>query len=183
MILKYNGKRPRIGKNVFIAATAVIIGDVEIGDGASIWFGAVLRGDEGRIVVGAETNIQDNAVLHTTPDYPTILADRVTVGHGALLEGCTIAEGAVIGMGAVVLHEAVVCEQAMIGAGSVVTQGAQIPARRLAVGSPAQVKKEISGAALRSIEHSASHYCELSARYLEQALDDPASAIDRQQKD
>ena len=183
MILEYNGKRPRIGKRVFIAPTAVIIGDVEIGDGASIWFGAVLRGDEGRIVIGSETNIQDNAVLHTTPDHPTILADRVTIGHGALLEGCTIEEGAVIGMGAVVLHEAVVGAQAMIGAGSVVTQRAQIPPRQLAAGSPAEVKKEISGTALRSIEDSAAHYCELSARYIEQALNDPATAIDPERND
>ena len=183
MILEYNGKRPRVGKRVFIAPTAVIIGDVEIGDGASIWFGAVLRGDEGRIVIGSETNIQDNAVLHTTPDHPTILAERVTIGHGALLEGCTIAAGAVIGMGAVVLHEAVVGTQAMVGAGSVVTQGAQIPARWLAAGSPAALKKEISGSALRSIEHSAVHYCELSRRYLAQGLDDPAVSVDSRPND
>src|SRR6188508_2578412 len=103
MIIEYQGKRPKIGKRVFIAPTAVIIGDVEIGDGASIWFGAVLRGDEGQILIGAESNVQDNAVLHTTPNFPTVLATRVTVGHGALLEGCTVDEGAVIGMGAVVL--------------------------------------------------------------------------------
>ncbi len=172
MIIEYNGKRAKVGKGVFIAPTAVIIGDVEIGDGASIWFGAVLRGDEGRIVIGAESNVQDNAVLHTTPDYPTLIDSRVTIGHGALLEGCTVEEGAVIGMGAVVLQEAVVGAMSMIGAGSVVTRGMHVPPRTLAAGSPAVLKKEISGRALGSIERSASLYCELSRHYLEQRLDE-----------
>lgn len=174
MIIEYRGKRPRVGKNVFIAETAVVIGEVEIGDGASIWYGAVLRGDEGRIVIGEESNVQDNAVLHTTPDHPTVLARRVTIGHGALLEGCTIEEGAVVGMGAIVLHEAVVGAQAMIGAGAVVTPKTQIPPRTLAAGSPAVVKKEISGNALRSIERSAEAYIELSGHYREERLGDPA---------
>ena len=171
MIIEYHGKRPRIGERVFIAPTAVIIGDVEIGDGASIWFGAVLRGDEGRILIGEESNVQDNAVLHTTPEYPTVLAPRVTVGHGALLEGCFVEEGAVIGMGAVVLQEAVIGSKSLIGAGSVVTRGAIIPPNSLAAGSPAVVKKQISGAALRSIERSAAIYCELSARYRDEGID------------
>src|SRR5262249_59580329 len=118
MIVEYDGKRPQIGEGVFIAPTAVIIGDVEIGDGASIWYGAVLRGDEGRILIGAGSNVQDNAVIHTTAEHPTILKRDVTIGHGALLEGCTIESGAVIGMGAIVLHQAVVGEQAMIGPAS-----------------------------------------------------------------
>jgi carbonic anhydrase/acetyltransferase-like protein (isoleucine patch superfamily) len=171
MIIEYHGKRPKIGNRVFIAPTAVIIGDVEIADGASIWFGAVLRGDEGRILIGEETNVQDNAVLHTTHDFPTILSSRVTVGHGALLEGCFVEEGAVIGMGAVVLQEAVIGSRSLIGAGSVVTRGTIIPKNSLAAGSPAVVKKEISGAALRSIERSAAIYVELSASYLEEGID------------
>ena len=171
MIIEYHGKLPRIGNRVFIAPTAVIIGDVEIGDGASIWFGAVLRGDEGRIVIGEESNVQDNAVLHTTPEHPTVLARHVTIGHGALLEGCSIEEGAVIGMGAVVLQQAVVGERSLIGAGSVVTSGTIIPKNSLAAGSPAVVKKEISGAALRSIERSAAIYVELSQSYLDEGID------------
>jgi carbonic anhydrase/acetyltransferase-like protein (isoleucine patch superfamily) len=171
MIIEYEGKYPRIGEGVFIAPTAVIIGEVEIGDGASVWYGAVLRGDEGRIVIGPGSNVQDNAVIHTTPDHPTILKRDVTVGHGALLEGCCIESGAVIGMGAIVLHQAVVGERAMIGAGSVVTPGTSIPPRSLAAGSPAVVKKELSGAALRSVERSAPVYRELSQQYLTQRLD------------
>jgi carbonic anhydrase/acetyltransferase-like protein (isoleucine patch superfamily) len=177
MIFEFHHKRPRIGKNVFIAPTAVIIGDVEIGDGASIWYGAVLRGDEGRIIIGPGANVQDNAVLHTTPQHPTTVKARVTIGHGALLEGCTIEEGAVIGMGAIVLHEAVIGAESMIGAGAVVTPKTLIPARTLAAGSPATVKKEISGAALAAIERSAAVYVELSGHYLEECLDDPSKMI------
>jgi carbonic anhydrase/acetyltransferase-like protein (isoleucine patch superfamily) len=176
MIVKYEGKHPRIGRDVFIAPTAVIIGDVEIGDGASVWYGVVLRGDEGRIVIGRGSNVQDNAVIHTTPEIPTILKEDVTIGHGALLEGCTVEDGAVVGMGAVVLHTAVIGRQAMVAAGSVVTQGAIIPPRTLAAGSPAAVKKELSGAALASVERSAKVYHELSASYLRQRLNDPAPA-------
>ncbi|MCW5970652.1 MAG: gamma carbonic anhydrase family protein [Blastocatellales bacterium] len=170
MIIEFHGNRPKIGNNVFIAPTAVVIGNVEIGDGASIWYGAVLRGDEGRIVIGPESNVQDNAVLHTTPEHPTLLAARVTIGHGALLEGCRVEEGAVVGMGAIVLHEAVVGAHSMIGAGAVVTPKTIIPPRTLAAGSPASVKKEISGAALRSIERSAAVYVELAHHYRVEGL-------------
>jgi carbonic anhydrase/acetyltransferase-like protein (isoleucine patch superfamily) len=170
MIVEYRGARPRIGRDVFIAPTAVIIGNVEIGDGASIWYGVVLRGDEGRIVIGSGANVQDNAVLHTTHEYATILEEDVTIGHGALLEGCRVEAGAVVGMGAVILHQAVVGRNAMVAAGGVVTPGTVIPPRTLAAGSPAVVKKELSGAALRSVEHSASAYHELRDRYLAEKL-------------
>jgi carbonic anhydrase/acetyltransferase-like protein (isoleucine patch superfamily) len=176
MIVEYEGKHPRIGKDVFIAPTAVIIGDVEIGDGASVWYGVVLRGDEGRIVIGRGSNVQDNAVIHTTTEIPTILKEDVTIGHGALLEGCTVGDGAVVGMGAIVLHAAVIGRQAMVAAGSVVTQGAIIPPRTLAAGSPAVVKKELSGGALASVERSAKIYHELSAHYLKQRLDERRSS-------
>ena len=172
MIFEYEGNRPKIGQDVFIAPTAAIIGNVEIGDGASIWYGVTLRGDEGRIVIGRGSNVQDNSVIHATPELPTILKENVTIGHGALLEGCLIESGAVVGMGAIVLHQAIVGEQAMIGAGSVVTPGTIIPPRTLAAGSPAIVKKELSGAALRSVEHSAEAYHQLSQRYLKQRLDE-----------
>jgi carbonic anhydrase/acetyltransferase-like protein (isoleucine patch superfamily) len=181
MILTYqeaagkDRKEPRIGRDVYLAPTAVVIGDVELGDGASVWFGAVLRGDEGQIVIGAGTNIQDNAVLHTTPTHPTILGRNVTVGHGALLEGCTIGDGAVIGMGAIVLHGAEVAEQAMVAAGSVVTPGTLVPPRTLVAGAPAEPKKPLSGAALLSVERSAGVYHELAARY-RQSADEPLSS-------
>jgi carbonic anhydrase/acetyltransferase-like protein (isoleucine patch superfamily) len=168
MIFEYKATRPLIGQDVFIAPTAVIIGDVEIGDRASIWYGVVLRGDEGKIIVGAGSNVQDNSVIHTTHEVPTILKENVTIGHGALLEGCMIESGAVIGMGAIILHQVVVGEQAMIAAGSVVTPGTQIPPRTLAAGTPAVVKKELSGVALASVENNARIYQELSRQYLKE---------------
>jgi carbonic anhydrase/acetyltransferase-like protein (isoleucine patch superfamily) len=171
MIIEYKGKHPQIGKDVFIAPTAVVIGNVEIGDGVSIWYGVVLRGDEGKIVIGPGSNVQDNSVIHTTPILPTILKENVTIGHGALLEGCTVEAGAVVGMGAIILHQAVIGQQAMVAAGSVVTPGTQIPPRTLAAGSPAVVKKELSGMALHSVEGNAQAYHELSHHYLEQRLD------------
>jgi carbonic anhydrase/acetyltransferase-like protein (isoleucine patch superfamily) len=170
MIYEYKGTRPLIGQDVFIAPTAVIIGNVEIGDRASIWYGVVLRGDEGKIIIGPGSNVQDNSVIHTTPELPTILKENVTIGHGALLEGCTIESGAVIGMGAIILHQVVVGEQAMIAAGSVVTPGTQIPQRTLAAGAPAVVKKELSGIALSSVENNARVYRELAQSYLRQRL-------------
>jgi len=166
MILEYEGKHPKIGARVFIAPNAVVVGDVEIGDDASVWFGVVLRGDSGRIEIGSGSNIQDNTVIHVSRSHPTIIGGDVTIGHGALLEGCVVRDGAVIGMGAIVLHEVEVGEQAMVAAGSVLTPGTRIPARTLAAGSPAQVKKELSGAALRAVEGSASAYRELKNRYL-----------------
>ena len=169
MILAYEGKTPEIGRDVYLAPTAVVIGNVVLGDGASVWFGAVLRGDEGRIVIGPGANIQDNAVLHTTPEHPTVLGRDVTIGHGALLEGCTVEGGAVIGMGAILLHGVHVGAQAMVAAGSVLTPGTQIPSRTLAAGAPAQVKKPLSGAALQSVERSARAYHELAAHYRQPA--------------
>jgi carbonic anhydrase/acetyltransferase-like protein (isoleucine patch superfamily) len=171
MIFEYEGKRPCIGQEVFIAPTAVIIGDVIIGDHSSVWYGAVLRGDEGQILIGAGSNVQDNAVVHTTPEYPTVIGEDVTIGHGAMLEGCRIEAGAVIGMGAVVLEGAIIAAQAMIAAGSVVTPGSRIPSKMLAAGIPAIVKKEIGGEALRSLEISSPGYRLLAERYLRQRLD------------
>jgi carbonic anhydrase/acetyltransferase-like protein (isoleucine patch superfamily) len=175
MIYEFEGKRPVIGKAVFIAPTAAIIGDVHIGDGSSIWYGAVLRGDENQIFVGSNTSIQDNAVLHTNQESATRVGNDVTIGHGALIEGCTIEDGAVIGMGAVVLEQSIVGSQAMIAAGSVVARGAMIPPKTLAAGSPAVVKKELSGEALRAIEISAPVYRKLTESYLEQGLGDLSS--------
>lgn len=166
MILEYQGKRPIIGERVYIAPNATVIGDVEIGDDASIWFGVVLRGDSGRIVIGRGANVQDNTVIHTSRHHSTYVEENVTIGHGALLEGCVVKAGAVIGMGAIILHEVEVGEQSMVAAGSVVTPGTVVPPRTLVAGSPAQIKKELSGAALRAVEGSASAYLELKNRYL-----------------
>src|ERR671919_437119 len=133
MIIEYKGKKPKIAPTAFIAPTAVIIGDVTIGDEASIWWGAVIRSDqnENPIVVGARTSVQDNCVIHSG-EAPTILEEDVTVGHGAIMEGCVIRRGAIIGMNVTVLENTEIGEEALIAAGSVVTPHTKIPSRVLA---------------------------------------------------
>jgi carbonic anhydrase/acetyltransferase-like protein (isoleucine patch superfamily) len=167
MIIPFNGCTPQIAPNAFIAPTAVLIGDVEIGEGASIWYGAVLRGDHGRIVIGRGSNVQDNATLHVPENGTTVIKDNVTIGHGAVLEGCVVESGALIGMNAVVLQNATVGEQALLAAGSVVTEGMTIPPRTLAAGVPARVKKELVGNSADWIRMASSTYRELASRHRE----------------
>lgn len=169
-ILPYRGMYPRIHPTAFVAPTAVVIGNVVIEEEASVWFGAVLRGDEPEheIRIGARTSVQDNCVVHVSRRGPTLIGPEVTVGHGAILESCTVGRGALIGMNAVVLQGATVGEQALVAAGAVVPDGGEIPARHLAAGTPAQVKKELAGPALGWVLNSASHYVELSRDYLSQ---------------
>jgi carbonic anhydrase/acetyltransferase-like protein (isoleucine patch superfamily) len=167
-ILSFSGIRPRIHPSAWIAPTATVIGNVSIGEEASVWFGAVIRGDEPEheIAIGARTSIQDNCVIHVSSQGPTIIGEEVTVGHGAVLESCTIGRGALIGMNAVVLQRATVGEGALIAAGAVVSGRAEIPARSLAAGTPAVVKRELNEGALRSIAEGAEHYVELGRAYL-----------------
>ena len=167
MIIEYKGHRPKISPKAFIAPTAVIIGDVTIGDDSSIWFGAVLRSDqnENPIVVGARTSVQDNCVIHGG-EAPTILEDDVTIGHAAVMEGCVIRRAAIIGMNVTVLENTEIGEESLIAAGSVVVPHTKIPPRVLAAGSPAKVKKEISGAALNWIKMGSSTYIGLCRNYL-----------------
>lgn len=164
MIIEYHGKRPTIAASAFIAPTAVIIGDVEIGEGASVWFGAVLRGDHGKIIVGPGANIQENAVIHVEVGGRTIVGPDVTVGHCAVLEAVTIGRGAVIGMNATLVHGATIGEEAVVAAGSVVT--GDVPPRTLAAGVPAQIKKPVSGGALRWVQRSAPVYRRLAQSFM-----------------
>ncbi len=170
MIMEFSGKKPQIATGVFIAPTAAIIGDVVIEEGASIWFGAVLRGDFGRIIVGKNTSIQDNVVVHTMAEGETIIGDKVTVAHGSVLHNCTVQNGAIIGLNAVLLDFSVIGEQAMVAAGSVVSDNMEIPPRHLAAGAPARVKKEIAGASLMWVESSAEYYREMANTYLKQNI-------------
>jgi len=165
MIMEYKGKRPRVDPSAFVAPTAVLIGDVEVGPESSIWFGAVLRGDNGPIRVGARTSIQDNCVLHVSEHGQTIVGDDVTVGHCAVMEDCRIEPFALIGSNAVVLTGAVVGERSLIAAGSVVGEKAHIPPGVLAAGAPASVKKTLDGEAARWIDGSAAEYVALSRSY------------------
>lgn len=167
-IIPFNGKTPRIHPTAFVAPTAVLIGDVQIGEQSSIWFGAVLRADhpDHGIRIGARTSIQDNCVLHVSAHGPTIVQDNVTVGHGAVFESCEIRCGALIGMNAVLLHGSVIGECALVAALSVVPAGMVVPPRTLVAGAPATIRKELEGASADWVKDSAHHYVELSREYL-----------------
>jgi carbonic anhydrase/acetyltransferase-like protein (isoleucine patch superfamily) len=165
-IVELDGIAPSIGEGVYLAPTAVLIGDVRIGDRANIWFGAVLRGDNSHIEIGEECSIQDNAVIHCAHELPTIVGARVTVGHGALLEGCVIDDEALIGMGAIVLQHAHVGSGAMVAAGAVVSERGEVRPNVLSAGVPAREKKELSGAALRWTRTAAAEYQKNSKRYM-----------------
>ncbi len=141
MLFEYKGKKPKLGNNVFVAPTASVIGDVEIEDGASIWYGAVLRGDLAYIKIGKNTNIQDNCTIHTDTDKPAIIGDNVTVGHNAVVHGCTVENNCLIGMNAVILNDAVIKTGSVIAAGSVVREGDKIGPGILLSGFPRQSKK------------------------------------------
>jgi carbonic anhydrase/acetyltransferase-like protein (isoleucine patch superfamily) len=174
-LLELDGVAPTIGGDVFLAPTAVLIGDVRVGDRANIWFGAVLRGDRAHIEVGEEASIQDNAVIHCALGLPTVIGRRVIVGHGALLEGCEIEHQAVIGMGAIVLQRARVGPGAMLAAGAVLSERSVVRGGVLAAGVPAREKKELSGSAQEWTRTAADEYQELRRRYLTsgvRALDD-----------
>jgi carbonic anhydrase/acetyltransferase-like protein (isoleucine patch superfamily) len=141
---KFLRQKPKPGKNVFIAKTAVVIGDVTLGAHSSVWYGTVLRGDINRIVVGHHTNIQDNAVLHLADDFPCLLGNWVTVGHGAIVHACTVGDETLVGMGAVILDGAVIGKQSIIGARALVTQGMKIPPGSLVLGAPAKVVRKLT---------------------------------------
>jgi carbonic anhydrase/acetyltransferase-like protein (isoleucine patch superfamily) len=173
VIIEYRGKRPRIASSAFIAPNAVLIGDVEVGEEASIWFGVVVRGDNGPIRIGARSNVQDNAVLHVSEGSATILEDDVTIGHCAILEDCTIGRNALIGSNAVILNGATVGEQSLVAAGSVVAANGEIPPRVLAAGAPAKVKRELDEASLEHLAHNGSEYVHLAHSYLSHGIGDP----------
>lgn len=154
---------PRIHPGAFVHPEAVVIGDVTIGDESSIWPCAVLRGDDGRIVVGARTSIQDGSVLHTTPQLPTIVGDDCVIGHLVHLEGCRIEDGALVGNGSVVLHAAVVRSGALVGAGAVVPGRMEVPSGAMALGIPATIKE--GAVTPGSIEEAKQSYVRRVARY------------------
>ena len=164
-------KKPALGKSVYIARGAVVLGDVTLGHHSSVWFNAVLRGDLNRIVVGQHTNIQDNAVVHVDePDFPTLVGEDVTVGHGAVLHGCRVDRGALVGMHATVLNGAVVGEEAVVAAGALVPPGMVVPPRTLVAGVPAKVRRELGAEELEHLRRGVRSYLEIKARYL--AADD-----------
>jgi carbonic anhydrase/acetyltransferase-like protein (isoleucine patch superfamily) len=173
MFIEYKGKSPRVHPSAFVAPTAVLIGDVEIGEESSVWFGAVIRADNGAIRIGARSNLQDNAVIHVGENSQTIVGDDVTIGHCAFLEDCVVENGALIGTNSVVLNGATVGRRSLIGAGSVVTANATIPPESVAVGAPAVVKKKLEGVAVAWVDHAGPEYVHLSRSYLHHGIGDP----------
>jgi carbonic anhydrase/acetyltransferase-like protein (isoleucine patch superfamily) len=159
------GRRPRVHPDAYVAPTAVLIGDVQVAKGASIWFGAVLRADEATIRVGEGANVQDNVVIHCAEDLPTVLEPNATVGHSAQLEGCVVEEGALVGMGATMLQRSRLGKGSMLAAGAVLREGTQVPAGHLAAGVPAVVKKQLGGSSDNWVGTSARHYQERAVRY------------------
>jgi carbonic anhydrase/acetyltransferase-like protein (isoleucine patch superfamily) len=142
----------------WIAPTATVIGKVTLGEGVGIWFGAVLRGDGEAITVGADSNLQEHAVVHTDPGYPATIGIGCTIGHRAIIHGCTIGNNVLIGMGAIILNGAVIGDNSLVGAGALVTEGKVIPPGSLVIGSPAKVARQLDDAAIERLRKSAAHY-------------------------
>lgn len=169
IILPFIKAFPKIANSCFVAPGAAVIGDVEIGVNSSVWFNCTVRGDVNYIRIGSFTNIQDNSTCHvTTKTHPLIIGDHVTVGHGAILHGCTIKNHALVGMGACVLDGAVIEEKAMVAAGSLVTPNKVVPSGELWAGSPAKFMRKLTEEELKHLEWSAQHYARLAEHYTTQ---------------
>ena len=159
------GERPTLGERTWAAPSADLIGDVRIGARASVWFGAVLRGDNTPLILGDDTNFQDGAIGHSDADFPLTIGARVTVGHQAILHGCTVADDCLIGMGARILNGAVIARECIVGAGALVTEGKCFEPGSLIVGAPARVVRQVTDEERQLLRASAAHYAEKAARY------------------
>jgi carbonic anhydrase/acetyltransferase-like protein (isoleucine patch superfamily) len=167
MLLEYKGKLPKLGERVYIAEGAILVGDVVIGDHSSVWFNSVVRGDVNYIRIGSHTNIQDGSILHVMRDqYPLILHDHVTIGHGVMLHGCEIESHCLIGMRATILNNAKVGAHSIVGAGALITEGTVIPPRSLVMGLPAKVKRPLTDAEVEHIDEYSRRYFQYKETYL-----------------
>lgn len=165
MIKEYNGHKPHIHNSCFIAENTTIIGQVTIKRNASIWYGTVIRGDDNYISIGENTNVQDNCTIHIAEDYPTIIGDNVTIGHGAIVHGCKVGNNVLIGMGAIILDGAEIEDNVLIAAGSLVPPGKKMPSNTLVMGSPAKVVRELTKEEIVNIKNSADYYVKLAEEY------------------
>lgn len=166
MLRRFKDKEPKLAANVFIADTALVIGNVEIGEDSSVWFGSVVRADVNYIRIGARTNIQDMCVVHvTSKTHPTVLEDEITVGHRATLHGCYVESRCLIGIGAILLDGARIGRESLIAAGSLLTPGTIIPPRSLVMGSPGRVKRELTDDEVAGLDRSWRNYVELKEQY------------------
>jgi carbonic anhydrase/acetyltransferase-like protein (isoleucine patch superfamily) len=171
MIIKYKNYSPQIAENAFTAPNSSIIGRCTIEENCSVWFNVVIRADVNEIKIGSNTNRQDGCILHCDHDYATIIGSNVTVGHNAIVHGCTIGNNCLIGMGATILDGAVIGDNCIIGAGALVTSRKQIPAGSMALGSPAKVVRELTAEEIEGIKRSVAGYVSLSREYLMSKID------------
>ena len=164
-IYELDGLTPQLGEGAWVADSAQVIGNVKLADGASVWFGAVLRGDNEPMRIGKGTNIQEGSVLHSDPGFPLTLGENVTIGHQVMLHGCTVGDNTLIGIQSVVLNNARIGRNSIVGAGSIVTEGKEFPDNSLIIGSPAKAVRTLDDAAVAKLKHSAEHYVDNGRRY------------------
>jgi carbonic anhydrase/acetyltransferase-like protein (isoleucine patch superfamily) len=168
MIRAYKGITPRVHPTAYVDTTAQVIGDVEIGEASSVWMNAVVRGDVHWIRIGARSNVQDNTTVHVmNATNPTTVGDDVTIGHGAIIHGCTLHDRILVGMGAIILNGVVVGEDSIVAAGTLLTEGTRVPPRSLVMGSPGKVRRELTDEDVRSIRVYAERYVEYRLDYMD----------------
>lgn len=168
MIRKFKEYAPEIAPTVFLAETSAVIGRVKLADGVGLWYGTVVRGDEETVEIGENTNVQDNATVHSAKGFPVRLGKNITVGHNAIVHGCTVGDGTMIGMGSCILNGAVIGEGCLVGAGALVKEGSVIPDHSLVVGVPAKVIRSVDEAARKRILENAELYVTLAKEYAEE---------------
>ena len=166
MKLQFNGVAPSINENAYVSESVDIIGDVKVEENVSIWFGARLRADMNKIVIGANSNIQENAVVHVDIESPVIIGENVTIGHSAIIHGCNISNNVLVGMGSIILNNAKISKNSIVGAGALVTQGKEFEEGVLILGNPAKAVRKLSEEEIKSIKRSAVNYVALSKKYM-----------------
>jgi len=166
MIKSFKGVLPKIDESCYISESTDIIGNVTIGKDVNVWFGSRIRGDINQIVIGDYSNVQENSVIHVDTASPTIIGKNVTIGHGAIIHGCTIEDNVLVGMGAIVLNDAHLMKNCIVGAGALVTQGKSFPEGSLIIGNPAKVMRALTPEEIANIQHSADEYVALSKMHM-----------------
>lgn len=164
-IYELDGHAPQLGENAYVADSAQVIGQVTLGENASVWFGTVIRGDSERITIGKNCNVQDACVLHADEGVPLTLEDNVSIGHQVMLHGCTVGAGSLIGIGAIVLNHAKIGKNCLVGAGALVTEGKEFPDGSMILGSPAKAVKQLSPEQIEGLQRIAQHYVDNAARF------------------
>ena len=165
MIIEYRGKRPKLAGSAFIAPNAVLIGDVEVGEESSIWFGAVLRGDNEWITIGPNSNVQDHSIIHADPGQPVMIGSAVTIGHRVIVHSASVGDGTLIGMGAILLNGVRVGRGSIVGAGAVLVEGTEVPPGSLILGVPGKIVRVVDEAMRARIEHAWRHYVDQAQRH------------------